>query len=229
MTTEQLPPRSFAGGIDWDALLTSLAAERPVFHSEADLQHALAWHLRVTHQDVGVRLEVRVPHPTVPDRRERMDLLVRVGGERIAVEIKYLCASLDTSVEGELFRLPNHGAQDVRCFDTVHDIARVEQMVASGFATSGLLLVLANDPSYWSRPRHDRVTGAAAFRLYDGREIGGSLEWGDRSGPGTRKGRDFDVELRNVYRLSWRDFSIVAGAPRGRFRSLVVDVPSRRA
>jgi hypothetical protein len=37
--------------------LPSLSRERPIFHSEADFQHALAWHIHPRHPDTRVRLE----------------------------------------------------------------------------------------------------------------------------------------------------------------------------
>ena len=46
---------------DLAAALTALAERRPVFHSEADFQHELAWLVRERYSDVGVRLERPVP------------------------------------------------------------------------------------------------------------------------------------------------------------------------
>lgn len=52
------------------ALLPGLAGERPVFHSEADFQQALAWAVHVAHPGLRVRLETR------PVRGTHLDLLV---------------------------------------------------------------------------------------------------------------------------------------------------------
>ena len=40
--------------------MDSLAAKRPIFHSEADFQHALAWEVQLAHPNAGIRLEKRV-------------------------------------------------------------------------------------------------------------------------------------------------------------------------
>lgn len=56
------------------------------FHSEADFQHSLAWHIQREHPDAAIRLETR------PERGIRLDVLVDHAGERTAVELKYLSA-----------------------------------------------------------------------------------------------------------------------------------------
>ena len=42
-----------------ESTLAGLSSSRPVFHSEADFQHALAWELHHAHPDVSVRLEYK--------------------------------------------------------------------------------------------------------------------------------------------------------------------------
>jgi hypothetical protein len=44
---------------DVGAAVTALAADRPVFHSEADLQLALAWQLQEADPTARIRLETR--------------------------------------------------------------------------------------------------------------------------------------------------------------------------
>jgi hypothetical protein len=39
--------------------MNRLALRRPVFHSEADFQHGLAWQIQLDHPDARVRLETR--------------------------------------------------------------------------------------------------------------------------------------------------------------------------
>jgi hypothetical protein len=43
-----------------DAIMTSLAQSRPVFHAEADFQHAFAWELHKELPSAQVRLELPV-------------------------------------------------------------------------------------------------------------------------------------------------------------------------
>src|SRR4051794_21367439 len=88
-------------------VMSALAERRPVFHSEADFQHAFAWELQRRHPEARIRLETR-PRPGV-----RLDVLAIVNGRRIAIELKCLLRDLTTTIDGELFALPNQSAQDV--------------------------------------------------------------------------------------------------------------------
>ena len=73
--------------LDVHELLASLAAKRPVFHSEADFQHALAWEIHLAFPDAVVRLER--PYRTGEGPRIHLDLWVK-GSDRTAVlELKY--------------------------------------------------------------------------------------------------------------------------------------------
>ena len=89
-------------------------------------------------------------------------------GTHFAVELKYLTAAWNGAWDGEEFHLLNQGAQDIRAYDAVKDIQRVEQFVASRTGWSGAVVVLTNEPSYWQRPGHGRATNADAFRIHDG-------------------------------------------------------------
>jgi hypothetical protein len=204
---------------DVDDLLSTLpvlARDRPVFHSEADFQQALAWAVHTANPQLRVRLETR------PQPRVRLDLLITdpADGHALAVELKYLTDNWEGEALGEQFGLLRQSAQDIRAYDCVKDIARVERLVANRYAQAGLVLVLTNDPAYWRAPDHGLITNADAFRLHDGLTLAGSRAWGPRTGTGTMgNSRAEPIELTGTYALSWQDYSTLPG-PRGRFRYL---------
>jgi hypothetical protein len=82
-----------------DALMADLAMRRPVFHSEADFQQALVWHIQQQHPDAVIRLEAS------PRRGVRLDLLVRLRGRGVAIELKHFVAAFNGVVAGERFEL----------------------------------------------------------------------------------------------------------------------------
>ena len=41
-------------------ILNQLSNDRPIFHSEADFKHALAWKIHETYSNLNIRLEKRV-------------------------------------------------------------------------------------------------------------------------------------------------------------------------
>jgi predicted RNase H-like nuclease len=201
---------------DLHAVMAAVANARPVFHSEADFQHAFAWQIHKACPEADVRLETR-PSPGV-----RLDVLVRRGGTRIAIELKYLLRKLTATWNGEQFELPMQSAHDVRRYDFIKDIVRLEALVPS-IANVGFAVALTNDPGYWQRSVREDVVDAE-FRLHDGRELAGSMAWDARASAGTMRDREAALAVRGVYVASWRDFSEVGGDGAGRFRYLAVEV-----
>lgn len=203
-----------------DTYMRNLARVRPVFHSEADFQLAFAWHLQTLNPDTSVRLETR------PRQGVHLDLLLTSTERTTAVELKYLTAAWTGEVGGEQFGLLAQGAQDIRAYDCVKDIERVERFVAGSPGASGLVLVLANDAAYWRPVTHGRLTNADAFRLREGSTIEGSRAWGPNTGPGTMRGRERPLKLAGKYTCRWNDYSLIGGR-NGTFRYLAfaVDPP----
>ena len=213
-----------AGTIDFDTLVSGLAAVRPVFHSEADLQQALAWQAHLLDPKVEVRLETR-PDPLV---REQLDLLLSRPdlGRATAIEIKYWKKRWSGTVNGEAFDLPNQGAHDVRRYDFVKDIARVERFIATRTGWDGLVLLWTNDDLDWRVPTHFRATGADAFRVHEGATLTGERAWGPQAGPGTRRGREKLLSLGGNYKLGWLYPPTSPPGAGGQLRLLAVEIGS---
>jgi len=94
--------------IDLVQVLATLAAKRPIFHSEADFQHALAWEIHSCLPEASVRLELK-PHGW--EKRSYLDILVSEASSTLAIELKYKTRSLMLSHAGESFDLTYQGAQ----------------------------------------------------------------------------------------------------------------------
>lgn len=108
-------------------------------------------------------------------------------------------------------------------YDVVKDIQRVERFVDRQPGWSGAVLVLTNEPSYWTRPGHGRLTNADAFRIYEQQRITGRRSWGPRTGMGTMKGRGAAIEVQGDYSCQWSDYSSLPGR-RGEFRLLTLSI-----
>jgi len=124
-------------------VLSALAPNRPVFHSEADFQHAFAWQVHLDDPEAVIRLETR-PDPEV---RETVDFWCHTRSQRIAVEFKYLVRRFEATVDGEQFRLRDQGVQPLSRYDILKDISRLERFCAAGWAEVGFAVVLSNDPA----------------------------------------------------------------------------------
>ena len=144
--------------------MAALAGSRPVFHSEADFQHAFAWELHGAYPSAAVRLETR------PRQGVRLDPLATIDGLRIAIEFKYLLRRLVVDIGGETFDLPNHGAQDISRYDVIKDVVRLEANSARrgcGLrhrARERLVVLAARDERGRDRRRISPPRGAGAVR-----------------------------------------------------------------
>ena len=203
-------------------LLISLSNRRPVFWSEADLQHELAMEIRSVLPDSQIRLEWQLPGTSI----RALDILVRDRASALAIELKYTTKKIDCTVGDEHFQLRNQGAQDVRRYDVYKDVSRVEEFCACHPNSRGLVVLLTNDSLFWTGPSEG--TNCSAFSLRDERIANGSLRWGPKTGPGTMKGRESDIELLNSYRIEWAEYSDLKTRS-GRFRYTVFDIdPEKR-
>lgn len=206
--------------IQIQALLQGLAQERPIFHSEADFQHALAWKLHETLPTTQLRLEFR----PFPDERFYVDIWCSSTEGHVALELKYLTRAVETEIAGEKFKLKNQGAQDISRYDILKDVTRLERVAREVPRCRGIGVVLTNDPGYWTQSLR-LSTIDVAFRLHEGRPISGELSWTAEAGRGTTKGRENPLSLAGTYPSAWRDYSRVTLGPTGEFRYLLFEVP----
>jgi len=109
-----------------ETVIQELQKQRPIFHSEADLQHALAWEIQRQHPLEAVRLEINLG---LGGPKVYIDILVKDRDTTYAIELKYKTAKLDAVYKGEEFHLLNQGAQDIGRYDFVKDIVRLERFV----------------------------------------------------------------------------------------------------
>lgn len=198
--------------------LEKLAQRRPVFHSEADFQHAFAWELHRTVPELDVRMEVPV---RADGAAVHLDLLGCLRDFRLAIELKYKTRGLTATVAGEPFILADQAAQDLGRYDFFKDVLRMETFVQSGAKRSGYAIFLTNDSAYWKQPSA-LDHGYASFAMNDGRRVSGALAWGDRASAGTRRKREGEIGIRGGYELRWNDYSSLGEERYGRFRYLCV-------
>lgn len=209
------------GRSDLVAVLSTLAERRPVFHSEADFQHELAWTIRERHPRIEVRLERPV---SLSDERGHVDVWVLDGSYAAPIELKYWTQAPSTPlvVHGERYYLTDQGAQPLRRYDLWKDISRMELLISQGSATNGYAVALTNVRTYWTEGRTDVID--AAFRTHPGREVHGELAWQKEPADGTIAGRRSPIGLAGRYVAQWERYSMAAEGPGGDFRYLLLDV-----
>lgn len=213
--------------LDIDDLMSGLFLRRRIFHSEADFQHALAWHIHETHPDCDVRLEFNASG--AGQRRLALDIWISANQVHLAIELKYCTRLLSLDWLDEQFALRDQSAQDTRRYNFLKDIERIEQVLdMREDVTRGYAVLLTNDHRYWTPSMN---TGAvdSAFRIHDGRHVfSGNFRWNDNASAGTKRNRENPIQLRNSYRMRWRDYSSFGDKPGQVFRYLAIEIPPRQ-
>jgi hypothetical protein len=203
-------------------VLDSLALKRPIFHSEADFQHALAWEIGLLHPGTHIRLEI----PSIfRERRASIDMLTRDESRVRFFELKYKTRGANVELNGETFILKQQSAHDQGASDFLKDVCRIEAFVAATPGAEGFAIMLTNDAKYWSDSFRSTVIDRE-FKLYQGREIGGTLSWLLSAGPGSIGKRERSLHLRNKYRVEWKEYSDLSSKGVPPYRYLCLQIQS---
>ncbi len=187
--------------IDLHHILKTLCECRPVFHSEADFQHAFAWQIHEQHSKFSIRLEY---HLSLGER-DRLDMFAFDDDNKLAIELKYKTKALFAPIGDELFWLKDVGAQDQGRYDFLRDIQRLEKFVSEHDNVTGYAILLTNDSLYWNAPRNT-LTVDASFRIHEGRVLNGILSWGHTASKGTTKDRVKPITIEGTYKLTWQEY-----------------------
>ncbi|MCY3545073.1 MAG: hypothetical protein OXH22_13700 [Chloroflexi bacterium] len=205
--------------LDIHNIVQGLAVSRPIFHSEADFQFALAWHIKKMMPECEVRLEFK------PFSEESMFLDIWLPTIGTVIELKYIRSRIDLEYAGECFSL-KEGASDIERYDFLKDVSRIERVVANREgANQGYSILLTNSPSCWEQPStNKKPTIFEAFRIHEGRCIksGEVLAWRANSKPGNE--RENPIVLTAPYHMRWQDYSVLGSQRNSQFRYLAVSV-----
>lgn len=201
--------------------LEKLSTSRPLFHIEADFQHALAWQIQKDFPELEIRFEYK---PANISERMFVDLWITDNfGNNFAIELKYKTRKFEGIVNDEKFQLMDQSAQDLGRYDYLKDLERLEKIVTHHKNTTGYAIILTNDSGYWNVPQSNGTVDAD-FRIFDGKKIHGTLQWAEHASTGTSSGRTQSLEISGEYVLKWQDYSQIGTTNRGKLRYLTVKI-----
>lgn len=191
-----------------------LRNERPIFHSEADFQHSLAWKIKELDNKFQIRLEKRID---IDNEKNYFDIIILSEKEVCAIEVKYLTRKFNKrEVNGEIFELQNHQAHNINRWRFCKDIERLEKFVLSndkiykGKQKIGLAILLTNDKAYWDKPKRKNVSDIK-FRLHEGQCLTGKLYWMKKISEKIKR-RYKEIILKGKYEIGpndWKEYSII--------------------
>jgi len=201
--------------------LIQLASKRPVFHSEADFQHALAWQIHHEWPECSMRLEFKPPNSK---ERVYLDIWAADKETVLAIELKYKTRGLEVAIGGESFHLLDQSAQDLARYDFLKDLQRLERVLSTNKVIA-YAVFLTNDSAYWKDPASSRTVDAS-FRINQGRSATGELSWGTAASKGTTHGREESILIRGDYSFDWQNYSRVSNTSYGTLKYLLVRIGS---
>lgn len=211
----------------------NLQQKHRFFVSEADFQASFTWELMQVFQDrpdVKIYREFPVRIYDTQWRMIYIDILIVADGQRFPIELKYKTDRIDSEAEYEDTGIPvrdilkPQGAEDEGCYDCWKDISRIEKLVNSGFAHSGIFICIANDKYYWNGKCNINAQ-AYAFRMTPGNKCGGEYKWNlaNCTNPEKLLKARPNLHIRNGYEFDWHDFYEMP-APNGLFKFLLIQI-----
>ncbi|MHB8546674.1 MAG: hypothetical protein ACYDAJ_07905 [Nitrosotalea sp.] len=205
---------------DIQKIMLNLASERPIFHLEADFQHALGWIIQKQYPSYSIRFEYK---PPFTNSRIYTDLWIKIDDENYcAMELKYKKRKLKVNWNNENYDLADDGAQDLGRYDFLKDIQRLESLGSHTDKVTKYAIMLTNDSAYWKLPG-DAETFGDDFRIHTGVNIHGELKWHQNASDGTTKGRTNPIIINGTYPVKWQDYSKFTEKNYETFKYLLVE------
>ena len=218
---------------DIERILKKLSKDRPIFHSEADFQHALAITFAKEYPTYDIRLEKRIESGE-EKLRNYVDLIIISDNEEIFIELKYKTKRIKEvlNFKGEEFLLLNQGAQDLGMYSFVKDISDLEKIKSNkSKIKKAFTIFLTNDSYYWKRRKKQAIfdqfyifeensLNAGELRLHPTEKTKKlKLRWENMGG----KNKEGLLILKHNYGpFKWKEYSTILGL----FKYLVVEVIS---
>lgn len=197
---------------DFDIIkvMTALPGDnRTIFTSEADFQFALAWEIKQLYPEYDIRLEEILDVGDGKHHFIHVDIIIHDKDNKIIpIELKY-CTKSAPVEDLDGFILKNQGAEDIRRYDFIKDIQRVESIrnkhKNDGRFVCGYCIFLTNSERYW-KPKKNREECIDKDFLIDEDSIisGKPKEW-NRASSGTMKGREAPLKT-DEYEIVWEDY-----------------------
>ncbi|MGQ4876932.1 MAG: hypothetical protein ACP6IY_22940, partial [Promethearchaeia archaeon] len=196
--------------INIDDVMERLSKERPIFHSEADFQHSLAWKIHEIYPELNIRLEKGF---SLNNKKIHIDIFITYEENIWLFELKYKTAKLEIKLNNEEFILAKQSAYNLCRYDFLNDVSRLEQIKEQIKKNSdikdknifGFAIFLTNDKNYWNNS--NRNTKDKEFRIHNNRIIKGELKWNGIISEKIEKERGSTIDIKGNYLLTWKNYS----------------------
>lgn len=205
-----------------NAIVQSMAGNRPFFYSEADFQHSLALALQANGYEVFLEYPVKI-YNGIHNDTVHIDMIVKnVVGLFYPIELKYKTKAMTCpGFCGSQHQLRGHSAQDINRYLFWKDVDRLENLKNQyeGKICGGFVLILSNDEAYWQQPKLSNCIDRL-FRIHPGLNVQ-AVDWKDtKDAPDyvTKQSRYNHFRLHNSYLVpEWQHYSNEKDIKTGKF------------
>jgi len=204
-------------GIKIDNVLMNLSKskKREIFYSEGDFQFSLGCEIKCIYPDMNIiaekPMEGKLQTSNGKKATEHIDMFLYNKEIKIGIELKYIKDKFSGEVGDNYYKLSPSLAYDLRCYDILKDIQRLEKYVESEnideHINIGYAIVLTNAKNLWTPQANGKESNYDEFRVFDRRKIHGEMKWKPATGDGTKKGRTDPINLKGNYTIQWKDYS----------------------
>jgi len=241
-------------------IIKKLSKDRPIFHSEDDFKFSLAWAIKEEYEGKGENLEIRLEKKLNGNsdyysflkekckessqnnkrdqgqKNERIDIFIIANGvkgkEKIGLELKYFTSELKLmdAINNEKFILADQGAQNEKCYDSWHDVERLENFILQNEINKGFTLWITNNSLLTDCNKIMKESQYYNFRICNKRDIDPNntnelekhcLRWKDTKGHGIkRKNRLDPIYISGTYVITWEDYSDLKKRNRNNYKDL---------
>ena len=153
-----------------------------------------------------------------------IDLIAYIGNKKIAFEFKYITCYFEDIVNGMHIKLRNHSAIDVRRYDCLSDISRLEKLKLDNDIDEGYLYLVTNMKGFWSEKGNNKDTVDADFR-FNNKITKGTKRWSEKASKGTIKHRDKLIKINSDYNVKFENYySFETGYGHREFKQLLIKI-----
>lgn len=178
------------------SVIDKMRDDNRLFISERDLQVNFIIYAKQLYPDLYFLPEYG--YTDQAGNNYRIDLMITDGKEFVAMEFKYATADSVIAIPGnDNYRLKNHAAIDLRQYQCVKDVSRLEayKKMTEVKCTCGYLLLISNMTGFWQA--NNRAKASVAFDLKEGCNLSKGCHGFTK---GNRSAETYeDVNLENNY------------------------------
>ena len=198
--------------------MNNIKRKRPIFHSEADFQLALACELKEVLPSCEIRLErpqeiemtYLFPRGTTIQRngqqrqspitvKASFDIILIINGKEYPIELKYKKAEIDIGFNGERYKVLNDDAAQTNTkSDLRKDVYRLERYLDKENAEKGFFIFITNDMSYL-KPSGSKKSPCYSFH-HNFTLPKKSPCWGNTK-------VIYKTPLKGTYKIKWQPYS----------------------